>query len=197
MVKGRETVSERAIAAMHRRQSSGSGESPSDVQGDVRAGEYANREYNDEDRQSILTKFGHLVKRLKSRYEVNSGVPLAPPLGLHKSPSMVDIIMEQRRQLREEFTAYARDKGYETFDEAEDFDIDDDMHHPTTPWENEFEPDVNALRKMDSDKWNKLQARIRAARDARKRDKDIPKVPDKLSTESVAPREDAAAAPNE
>lgn len=50
--------------------------------------------------------------------------PMAPPIGYKKQPSMIDIIRDQIRRAGEE----ASRAGFETFDEANDFDVDDD------PW---------------------------------------------------------------
>lgn len=82
---------------------------------------------------------------------------------------MVDIVLEQRRQMREELSLYAREKGFETFAEAEDFDVEDDLGAPVSPWDNEFEPDAKELAKMDQEKWDNLQQRIKEARDLRKK----------------------------
>lgn len=64
--------------------------------------------------------------------------PMAPPLGYKQQPSMVDHIrnMIRSEKLRQE----ALDAGYETFEEADDFDVGDDID-PHSPYEVDFEPE--------------------------------------------------------
>lgn len=56
--------------------------------------------------------------------------PVAPPIGYKKQPSMVDIIREQIRLAGEA----SKSQGFETFEEADDFDVDDD-YDPRSPYE--------------------------------------------------------------
>lgn len=63
--------------------------------------------------------------------------PMAPPIGYVKAPSMVD---RMRQMIRQEMSEAARNSGHESFEEAEDFDIDDE-YDPASPWEMLFEPD--------------------------------------------------------
>lgn len=69
-------------------------------------------------------------------------VPLAPPVGYKKHPSMVEIVrdMVRSQRLAEEAAA----AGHETFEESEDFDIDDE-YRLESPWENEFDPPLVEL----------------------------------------------------
>lgn len=72
-----------------------------------------------------------------SRAEVLSAIPVAPPVGYKKQPSMVDHI---RGLVRSEHLRWAAEgAGAESFEEADDFDVGDDLD-PTSPYEDEFEP---------------------------------------------------------
>lgn len=55
--------------------------------------------------------------------ELPDPVPMAPPVGYKKVPSMVDTIRDMIRS--EKLRAYALEQGAETFEEADDLDIDD------------------------------------------------------------------------
>lgn len=63
--------------------------------------------------------------------------PLAPPVGFDRPETQAEII---RRMVRREFSAAAQEQGFETFEEAEDFDIPDDPADPHTPYEAVFDP---------------------------------------------------------
>lgn len=62
--------------------------------------------------------------------------PLEPPIGYKKQPTIAELMRQAIRQASEE----ARSAGYETEEEANDFDIDDEFD-PSTPYEHDFEPD--------------------------------------------------------
>ncbi|UYD39205.1 MAG: hypothetical protein [Wigfec virus K19_143] len=73
--------------------------------------------------------------------EIPSAVPMAPPIGYKKQPSMVEHI---RNMVRSEMVRQAAEaKGFETFEEADDFDVADDLE-PLSGYENDpqFEPPV-------------------------------------------------------
>lgn len=72
-------------------------------------------------------------------------LPVAPPIGYKKAPSMVEIVRDMVRgeRLRQEALAM----GAETFEESEDFEVDDDGPMMPSPWENEFDPPVAELLK--------------------------------------------------
>lgn len=73
-----------------------------------------------------------------------SGVPIAPPVGYNPQPSLRETIraMVQSEKLAQE----ARDAGFETFDEANDFGDDDDdeplTRHELAALEGELPSDV-------------------------------------------------------
>lgn len=73
--------------------------------------------------------------------EIPSGVPMAPPIGYKKQPSLHEQIREMIRS--EKLRMEAESAGYESFDEADDFSLDPD-DEPQTHYQNEavFEGDV-------------------------------------------------------
>lgn len=74
-------------------------------------------------------------------HEIVSSIPLEPPLGYKKQPTMIENIraMVRSENLRQE----AESAGAETFQEADDFDVGDDVD-PSTPYEEVFEPPIPA-----------------------------------------------------
>lgn len=75
--------------------------------------------------------------------EIPDPVPMAPPIGYIKQPSMVEHIRSMVRS--EQLRMAAEAGGAETFEEADDFDIGED-ELPGTPWEADFEP-VSELKR--------------------------------------------------
>lgn len=69
-------------------------------------------------------------------------VPVAPPVSVMRKPSLVEQVQALVRS--ERLRAEAAAGGYETFAEADDFDVDDD-YDPSSPWENDFDPSVAEL----------------------------------------------------
>lgn len=67
--------------------------------------------------------------------EIGSSTPMQPPIGYKPQPSMVDIVREQIRLAGLE----AERQGHESFEEADDFDVDDDID-PASPYEAIFDP---------------------------------------------------------
>jgi hypothetical protein len=65
-------------------------------------------------------------------------VPMAPPVGYRPPPTIMEMIqtMIRSEQLRTQLDA----QGFDTFEEAEDFDIEDDPLDPHTPYEAVFDP---------------------------------------------------------
>jgi len=66
--------------------------------------------------------------------------PVALPVGMKKPESIAEMV--QRLVRSSELRRYAESKGAETFEEAEDFDVGDDID-PSTPYELEFDPYLN------------------------------------------------------
>lgn len=72
-----------------------------------------------------------------SRREIVSAIPVAPPVGYVEQPTLVERI---RAMVRSEHLRYAAtEAGYETFEDAEDFEVGDDFE-PHTPYEAVFDP---------------------------------------------------------
>lgn len=84
-------------------------------------------------------------------HEIPDPIPMAPPIGYLKQPSMIENIraMIRSENLRRE----AESAGKETFDEADDLDDPEaDDYEPSSPYEMRFEPTpVNELRRRQSD----------------------------------------------
>lgn len=80
--------------------------------------------------EQVIQKFDRAVPARftalwgNTRAEVVSAVPIASPVGYVKQPSLSERIRAMVRS--EHLRAAAEGAGYETFDEAEDFDVDDD-----------------------------------------------------------------------
>lgn len=91
-----------------------------------------------------------LKKKSAQRHDENGfehldPTPIAPPINFRRQPSMVDHIrnLVRSERLRQEAMA----AGFETFEEADDFSVGDDFD-PTSPYEDEFEPEgVREVRK--------------------------------------------------
>lgn len=64
-------------------------------------------------------------------------VPMAPPVGWNAPPTMAQFIRQFVRQ--ELFNKEMQGAGFETFEEADDLDIPDDLD-PQSRYEDEFEP---------------------------------------------------------
>lgn len=76
--------------------------------------------------------------------ELLDGTPMQPPVGYKRQPTMVEHIREMVRS--ERLAAEAAAAGFETFEEADDFNIaDEDGEMPSSPHENEFDPPVQEL----------------------------------------------------
>lgn len=67
--------------------------------------------------------------------EILSSVPMQPPVGFRREPSMFDIMRDMIARERMEL----ENAGFETPEEADDFDVDDDFD-PSSPYEHNFDP---------------------------------------------------------
>lgn len=66
-----------------------------------------------------------------------SPLPIAPPVGYKKHPTIAEQIRTMVRS--ERLAQEAAAAGFETFDEADDFEVGDD-YDPTSPYEVNFDP---------------------------------------------------------
>lgn len=105
-------------------------------------------------RRPVQLDLEQYLEKLKQRRlspdgrEIPSSVPVAPPVGYKKQPSMVEMVREMVRseRLRQEVAA----AGAETFEEAEDFDVGDEPDMASTPYENDFDPPLSELLQAGS-----------------------------------------------
>lgn len=73
---------------------------------------------------------------LRAGREVPDPTPVSIPVKFKKAESVDERIA---RITRHSLSKMAEAEGYETFDEADDFDISDDPLDPSTPWEQDFD----------------------------------------------------------
>lgn len=103
-----------------------------------------------------LTDFGE---------EVPDPVPMAPPVGYKKQPSIFE---NMRSMVQAELARKAREEGFETEEEAEDFDEPDDMplsrHEYTEMHEEHVRNSVNEFNKKVAA--DKRKAAAKAAMEA-------------------------------
>lgn len=75
-----------------------------------------------------------------SHYEDPDPRPFAPTVGVRPKETLEE---RMRRMIRDEMSYVAEQQGMETFEESDDFDVDDE-HDPASmyeiPWEPVFEP---------------------------------------------------------
>ncbi|AZL82911.1 hypothetical protein [Apis mellifera associated microvirus 39] len=70
-------------------------------------------------------------------HEVPDPRPMAIPAGFRRPETLAEQV---QRLVRTHISMQAQNEGFESFEEAEDFDIEDDHGEPTTPYETEFDP---------------------------------------------------------
>lgn len=87
--------------------------------------------------------------------EVLDPTPMEPPLGWKRQPSLAEQIRDMVRS--EQLRAAAEAQGMETFEEADDFEVDDD-YDPSTPFENDFDPPIKEMIKdVERERANKKE----------------------------------------
>lgn len=76
------------------------------------------------------------MSKLNARgHEILDDTPVAMPVGFNRPPTLADQI---RAMVKGELSRQASEQGLETFEDADDFDVDDDMD-PSSPWELNFD----------------------------------------------------------
>lgn len=100
--------------------------------------------------KQMAESYPALPKRTQLRHdekgrEVLDPVPMQPPLGYRKQPSLADQIRQQ--VLSEKIRAWEEELGEETEEEADDFEIGDDFV-PLSEYENDHIPTISALKKQ-------------------------------------------------
>lgn len=134
------------------------------------------------------------------RQEMPDPTPMAPPVGYKKQESMSEII---RKMVTQSLREHAQQNGLETFQEADDFNIDDDPIEPQSRYEADFEGDAAAAI-MDPDPLEKRYGSVQEFLDANPQIASrIAQVPEQLRPEPTPSRpqtgvgEDLAIAPGE
>lgn len=109
----------------------------------------------------------------KERRLIPDPMPLEPPIGYKRSLPLAEQI---RAMVRGEALAHAaRTSGQETFEEADDFNVDDDFD-PRAPYEEEFEPppswedNAEKLGEYIEKGKRRYEERIREAEEKKKKD---------------------------
>lgn len=76
--------------------------------------------------------------------EILDPIPMAPPVGYKRQPTMVEHIRNivRSERLAQEMAA----AGFDTFEESEDFEVGDEDADPASQWENDFDPPINEVR---------------------------------------------------
>lgn len=70
-------------------------------------------------------------------HEIPDPRPLAMPSGFRRPETLAEQV---QRLVRRQLSGAAEEAGYETFEEANDFDLADDPVDPSTPFEPFFDP---------------------------------------------------------
>lgn len=89
----------------------------------------------------IDPKTGEVIAALDSKgHEVPDPTPLELPAGFKRPETLAEQV---QRLVRTSVSQYAAMTGQETFEEAEDFEVDDESFDPHTPYEVDFDPILN------------------------------------------------------
>lgn len=83
--------------------------------------------------------------------EIPDPVPMGIPVGLKRPPTLQEQI---KAMVRTQLSQQMQQQGYETFEEAEDFDVDDDFD-PKSPWEHDFEAEAKVKEFVSHEKQKK------------------------------------------
>lgn len=71
--------------------------------------------------------------------EIVSPLPVAPPVGYVKQ---LDLVQLMRQRVQNEYSRYAEEAGFESFEEANDFEIGDDYEPNTIYEQSEYDPSL-------------------------------------------------------
>lgn len=78
-----------------------------------------------------------MAKLNERGHEVLDSTPLRLPIGFKRPETLAEQV---QRLVRTHLSQVAEAEGYETFEEADDFDIPEDDHMVPSPYEMEFDP---------------------------------------------------------
>lgn len=89
--------------------------------------------------KGLVDQYGVAVKALldDAGNELGDPTPVAPPAHLRRGMSTAEQI---KQMVQRELSMRASEMDFETFEESEDFDVDDDRPDPHTPYEAVFDP---------------------------------------------------------
>lgn len=73
----------------------------------------------------------------KGGQEMTDSTPLRIPLGFQRPETLAEQV---QRLVRTHISQTAANQGFETFEESEDFDVEDEPDFPDTPYEMLFDP---------------------------------------------------------
>lgn len=101
-----------------------------------------------------LEKLENLEARIGVRLdhlgrEVPDPTPMSMPSGFKRPETLAEQV---QRLVRTQVSRQAEEAGFETFEDSEDFDVDDDFD-PTSPYEAFFDPALN--REISADEFNR------------------------------------------
>lgn len=114
-------------------------------------------------------------------HEVPDPTPVEWPAGVRRPETLTEQI---QRLVRVQMSQFAEEQGLETFEEADDFDIDDEEGAPFSPYELTEMQEERTLARDASD----LEARNRRREDGRtQREVEQPRVADRESVSEVRP----------
>lgn len=94
--------------------------------------EYVTKPYHDDDGVQVSAGIGPDGK------EYGDPVPMSPPVGYNPPPDLMTMIKTMLHN--EEFMRRLNEEGVDTFEEAGDYDVEDDPPDPATPYERFFDP---------------------------------------------------------
>lgn len=103
-----------------------------------------------EDRE-MLRRYYERVRQDEKGREIPDPTPVAIPAGFKKPETMAELVRSLTRSTALELLAAEQD--IDTFEEAEDFDIDDDSFDPNSPFEEIFDPVLN--RGITAEEWER------------------------------------------
>lgn len=105
-----------------------------DVEKDLPISEEVPVEYYDEATGEILDRLGRRLNQ--AGQELPDPRPLRPPIGFVNQPPLHELI---RQMVKNELVARQVDEQAGSFEDEDDFDVEDDDYDPSSPWEENFD----------------------------------------------------------
>lgn len=90
--------------------------------------------------KQFVDQYGEIHERDLDQHEELDPTPVSIPLRFQRAHNLNEVVRQMVRS--EELRRLADMAGHETFDEADDFNIDDEEMDPSSPYEEIFEGDV-------------------------------------------------------